>query len=108
VSAVVLVVGEGVVADSVCEELFAHYHVVRQTEFEAVVPKKTDLALVLQDAWNPSVHQKAEEMFRRTGTPWLRGFVSFGGGVVGPLVRPGIPGCSQCSDMRRLMVGDTA
>lgn len=104
-SAIVLVVGEGVVADSVCQELFAHYHVVRQTEFEAVVPKKTDLALVLQDAWNPSVHQKAEEWFRRTGTPWLRGFVSFGEGVVGPLVRPGTQGCSQCADLRRLMAG---
>ncbi|MEH7084313.1 TOMM precursor leader peptide-binding protein [Neobacillus drentensis] len=104
-AAVVLVIGEGVVAESVCEELFAHYHVVRQSEFEAVVPKKTDLALVLQDAWNPSVHQKAEEMFRRTGTPWLRGFLSFGEGVVGPLVRPGTPGCSQCADLRRLMAG---
>ena len=104
-SAIVLVVGDGVVADSVCQELFAHYHVVRQTEFEAVVPKKTDLALVLQDAWNPSVHQQAEEWFRRTGTPWLRGFVSFGEGVVGPLVRPGTQGCSQCADLRRLMAG---
>ncbi|MFL6555187.1 MAG: TOMM precursor leader peptide-binding protein, partial [Bacillus sp. (in: firmicutes)] len=104
-SAIVLVVGEGVVADSVCEELFAHYHVVRQTEFGAVVPKKTDLALVLHDAWNPSLHQKAEETFRLTGTPWMRGFVSFGEGVVGPLVRPGKPGCSQCADMRRLMAG---
>ncbi|NHC41099.1 TOMM precursor leader peptide-binding protein [Bacillus sp. MM2020_1] len=102
---VVLVIGEGVVADSVCEELYAHYHVVRQTEFEAVVPKQTDLALVLHDAWNPSVHQKAEEMFRRTDTPWLRGFVSFGEGVVGPLVRQGSSGCSQCADMRRLMAG---
>ncbi|WP_047155541.1 TOMM precursor leader peptide-binding protein, partial [Aneurinibacillus tyrosinisolvens] len=27
----------------------------------------------------------------------------FGEGVVGPLVRPGAPGCSQCADMRRLM-----
>jgi ribosomal protein S12 methylthiotransferase accessory factor len=105
VSAIVLVVGDGVVADSVCQELFAHYHVVRQAEFEAVVPKKTDLALVLQDSWNPSVHQKAEEWFRRTGTPWLRGFVSFGEGVVGPLVQPGTQGCSQCADLRRLMAG---
>ncbi|MFP5114896.1 TOMM precursor leader peptide-binding protein [Bacillaceae bacterium C204] len=104
-SAIVLVVGDGVVADSVCQELFAHYHVVRQAEFEAVVPKKTDLALVLQDSWNPSVHQKAEEWFRRTGTPWLRGFVSFGEGVVGPLVQPGTQGCSQCADLRRLMAG---
>lgn len=102
-SPVVLVVGEGLVADRVCEELFAHYHVVRQTQFEAFIPKKMDLALVLQDAWNPSDHQKAEEVFRRTGTPWLRGFVSFGEGIVGPLVQPGKPGCSHCSDIRRYM-----
>src|SRR5690606_5021801 len=34
-----------------------------------------------------------------------RGFVSFGEGVVGPIVRPGEPGCSQCADMRRFMGG---
>ncbi|MFX6652890.1 TOMM precursor leader peptide-binding protein, partial [Acinetobacter baumannii] len=39
------------------------------------------------------------------GIPWLRGFVSFGEGVVGPLVRPGTQGCSQCADTRRLMAG---
>lgn len=33
------------------------------------------------------------------------GFVSFGEGVVGPLVRPGVPGCSQCADQRYLMAG---
>ncbi len=104
-SAVVAVVGEGVLADRVCEELSAQYRVVRQTDFEARVPEATDMALVLQDAWNPSVHQKAEEVLRPTGIPWLRGFVSFGEGVIGPLVRPDTQGCSQCADMRRLMAG---
>jgi ribosomal protein S12 methylthiotransferase accessory factor len=105
VSAVMLVVGEGLLADHMCMELSSQYLVFRQTDFGAIVPGSIDLALVLHDAWNPSVHQKAEEVFHRTNTPWLRGFVSFGEGVIGPLVRPGTPGCSQCMDLRRLMTG---
>jgi len=105
VSAVMLVVGEGLLADHICEELSSQYLVFRQTDFGAIVPGSIDLALVLHDAWNPSIHQKAEEVFQRTYTPWLRGFVSFGEGVIGPLVRPGTPGCSQCTDLRRIMTG---
>lgn len=108
-SAVVVVVGEGLLADFVSGELSTQYEVVRQTDFQtdlkAGVPEAADLVLVLHDAWHPSVHQKAEEVLRPTGIPWLRGFVSFGEGVVGPLVRPGTPGCSQCADLRRLMAG---
>ncbi|MEK3886146.1 TOMM precursor leader peptide-binding protein [Bacillus sp. FSL K6-3431] len=104
-SAVVVVVGEGLLADRMCGELSAQYQVVRCTDFEAGVPKATDLVLVLHDTWNPSVHKKTEEVLHPTGIPWLRSFVSFGEGVVGPLVRSGKPGCSQCADMRRLMAG---
>ncbi|MFC3884022.1 TOMM precursor leader peptide-binding protein [Bacillus songklensis] len=104
-SAVVAVVGEGLLEDLVCEELSAQYQVVRHTDFKGGVPEATDLVLMLHDAWNPSVHQKAEEVLRPTGIPWLRGFVSFGEGVVGPLVRPDTPGCSQCAEIRRLMAG---
>lgn len=102
-SAVMLVVGEGLLADRMCEELSSKYMVFRQSNFGAIVPGKVDLALVLHDAWNPIVHQKAEEMFRQTNTPWLRGFVTFGEGVVGPYVQPGTPGCSQCAEMRRII-----
>jgi ribosomal protein S12 methylthiotransferase accessory factor len=105
VSAVVVVVGEGMLADFVCEGLSAQYQVVRQTDVKAGVPEKAGLALVLHDAWHPSVHLEAEEVLQPTGIPWLRGFISFGEGVVGPLVRPGKPGCSQCADMRRFMAG---
>ncbi|MGN7941482.1 TOMM precursor leader peptide-binding protein [Virgibacillus sp. 6R] len=104
-SSFVLIVGEGVLADRVSEELSAQHLVIRKSNFEEGVPKNIDLALFLDDGWEPSLHQKAEEVLRKTGTPWLRGFVSFGEGVVGPLVRPGAAGCSQCADMRRLMGG---
>ena len=104
-SAVMLVVGEGLLADHICEELSSKYLIFRQIDFGAIVPGNIDLALVLHDAWNPSIHQKAEEVFDTTNTPWLRGFVSFGEGVIGPLVRPRTPGCSKCTDMRRHMTG---
>ncbi|AXI08080.1 bacteriocin biosynthesis protein SagD [Oceanobacillus zhaokaii] len=104
-SSFVLIVGEGGLAELVSNELSAHHQVIRKSNFEEGVPKNTDLALVLDDGWDPSVHQKAEEVLKKTGIPWLRGFVSFGEGIVGPLVRPGAAGCSQCADMRRLMGG---
>jgi ribosomal protein S12 methylthiotransferase accessory factor len=101
----VLVVGEGVLADHVHGDLSGQYQVNRQTDFEAGIPQTTAMVLLLQDAWNPAVHVKAEEVIRQAGIPWLRGFVSFGEGVVGPLVHPGVPGCSQCADQRHLMAG---
>ncbi|MGG6440602.1 TOMM precursor leader peptide-binding protein [Saccharococcus caldoxylosilyticus] len=103
--ACVLMVGEGVLADFVYEKLSVQYQVVRQIDFEEGIPEETGLALVLHDAWHPSAHHKAEEVLRPLGIPWLRGFVSFGEGVIGPLVRPNTPGCSQCADMRRLIAG---
>ncbi|KAF0820088.1 TOMM biosynthesis cyclodehydratase (protein C) [Bacillus sp. ZZV12-4809] len=104
-SAIVVVVGEGLLADSVCKELPAGYKVVRQTNFEPELPNGTNLILALQDTWMPSVHKKAEEVSRSTGIPWLRGFVAFGEGVIGPFVHPSSPGCSQCADSRKLMAG---
>ncbi|ALC80299.1 MULTISPECIES: TOMM precursor leader peptide-binding protein [Bacillus] len=104
-SAIVAVVGEGVLADRVCKDLSSKYEVVRQPDFEAGIPEAANLVLVVHDAWIPSVHLKAEEVIRPTGIPWLRSFVSFGEGVVGPLVRQDKQGCSQCADTRRLMAG---
>ncbi|GLB61605.1 TOMM precursor leader peptide-binding protein [Cytobacillus sp. NCCP-133] len=101
-SAVVVVVGEGLLADSVCKELPSRLNVVRHKNFEPELPEGTQLILVLHDTWMPAVHKKAEEVSRSSGIPWLRGFVSFGEGVVGPLVHPGTAGCSQCADMRKL------
>ncbi|MDN4075874.1 TOMM precursor leader peptide-binding protein [Fictibacillus terranigra] len=104
-SAVVVIVGEGFLAKRVSEELSSQYEVVRQADVEAGVTKAANLALVLSDAWLQPIHEKAEEMFQSLDIPWLRGFVSFGEGVIGPFVRPHAPGCSRCADMRRLMAG---
>ncbi|MEH7885380.1 TOMM precursor leader peptide-binding protein [Bacillus sp. JJ1609] len=104
-SSFVVIVGEGWLANRVSAELSASFPVFRQIDFDKRVPENTDLVLSLHDAWNPAVHQKAEEVMKQTSIPWLRGFVSFGEGVVGPLVRPNTPGCSQCADIRRLLGG---
>ncbi|WP_066072473.1 TOMM precursor leader peptide-binding protein [Neobacillus soli] len=100
----ILIDGEGLLADYAFNQLSGNYLVRRQSLLEEV-PEETELALVLHDAWNPAIHQKAEEKYRNTGIPWLRGFVSFGEGIIGPLVRPDTPGCSYCADIRRLIAG---
>jgi ribosomal protein S12 methylthiotransferase accessory factor len=104
VRALVVIVGVGLLADRVYTELSDQFEVVRQMNFKEGIVETADLVLVLHDAWHPSIHQEAEEVLQSAGIPWLRGFVSFGEGVVGPLVR-GIAGCSQCADLRRLMAG---
>ena len=100
----ILIDGQGLLADFVYDQLSGNYQVTRQSILEEV-PEETELALVLHDAWHPSVHQKAEERFRTTGIRWLRGFVSLGEGIIGPLVYPDRPGCSLCADIRRMIAG---
>ncbi|WP_243355304.1 TOMM precursor leader peptide-binding protein [Bacillus litorisediminis] len=100
----ILVDGHGLLADLVYNQLSGICQVKRKGPADEV-PKETELALVLHDAWYPLVHQKAEEKYRALGIPWLRGFVSFGEGIIGPLVRPDTPGCSRCADIRRIMAG---
>ncbi|MED1467559.1 TOMM precursor leader peptide-binding protein [Bacillus salipaludis] len=103
-TALILIDGDGLLAEYVFEQLSATYHVRRQSMIEEI-PEETELALVLDDAWHPSKHRKADERFKAAGIPWLRGFVSFGEGIIGPFVRPGTPGCSHCADKRRLLAG---
>ncbi len=101
----VLVFGDGLLAGFVDEVLSGQYQVVRRTDLRRGVPENTGLALVLHDTWKPHVHREAEEIFKSAGIHWLRGFVLFGKGVVGPLVRPSTPGCSQCADLRYVVAG---
>ena len=100
----ILIDGNGLLADFVYDHLSGNYPVTRQSLLDEV-PEETELALVLQDTWHPSVHQKAEERFRGIGIPWLRGFVSFGEGIIGPFVQPDKSGCSRCADIRRMIAG---
>ncbi|MBS4210606.1 TOMM precursor leader peptide-binding protein [Bacillus sp. FJAT-50079] len=100
----ILINGQGVLADFVYDQLSRSCPVKRQSKLEDV-PEDTKLALVLHDAWYPSVHQKADESFQTARIPWFRGFASFGEGIIGPLKRPDTPGCSRCADIRRIIAG---
>lgn len=101
----VLVIGSGVLADYVCD-LLTVGNVCEVTSLANVtseVPAGVGLVLVLDDAWHPSAHSSAEEVYRAAGIPWIRGYVAFGSGIIGPIVQPGTAGCSQCADLRLLM-----
>lgn len=105
-SAKMAIVGEGLLADYVTDILSEFCQVERVSDLSYGVPETAELALVLSDGYDSASHLMAEEMFKQSGIPWLRGFVSFGEGVIGPLVIPGTAGCSQCADLRRLMAGN--
>ncbi|WP_026961485.1 TOMM precursor leader peptide-binding protein [Alicyclobacillus herbarius] len=100
----VLVIGEGKLAQLTAREL-ADLNVVRQTDLAHLLPANVGLVLVLHDGWHPAVHQRAEAACRAARIPWLGAFVWLGMGIVGPLVQPGVQGCSECADYRQWMAG---
>ncbi|MCY9389685.1 bacteriocin biosynthesis protein SagD, partial [Bacillus haynesii] len=81
----ILVVGEGLMAEGASQQLSAEYNVIRRSDFESRIPAETSFVLVLHDAWRPLLYREAEKVLRAAGIPWLRGFASFGEGVIGPL-----------------------
>jgi ribosomal protein S12 methylthiotransferase accessory factor len=105
-SAIVAIVGVGQLADYVNDILSTSCQLVRVNELTSELPETTELALVLSDGNDASSHLNAENVFKKSGIPWLRGFVAFGEGVIGPFVVHGKAGCSQCADLRRLMAGN--
>ncbi|MCM3269933.1 TOMM precursor leader peptide-binding protein [Paenibacillus elgii] len=101
----ITVIGEGLLSDFVYRELVNQYEINRLARFDEDVPQTAQLALLLYDDWRPSEYRMAEEVLQSSGLPWLSGFISYDEGIVGPLVRPGIPGCAQCAESRRQMAG---
>ncbi|TMV43991.1 TOMM precursor leader peptide-binding protein [Paenibacillus mesophilus] len=101
----VSVIGEGMIAAIVSKTLSDRFEVVCQSELALNVPESAELIIVVYDEERSSDYIDAGEVLGRTGIPWLRGFTCRDEGFVGPLVRPGIPGCSLCADNRRLLAG---
>ncbi|WP_282936073.1 TOMM precursor leader peptide-binding protein [Paenibacillus sp. RC67] len=99
----VVIIGEGLLADTVCKYL-SGFPIVRRSALGDNLPPA---GLVLVLGGNSSAHLQAEEVLQPLGIPWLRCFVSDGEGVIGPLVRPGTAGCSQCAENRRSMARET-
>jgi ribosomal protein S12 methylthiotransferase accessory factor len=100
----VLVEGTNFLAEHVKELLSSKYNIIHCRNLEEV-PKETEFALILDDAWHPGHYHKAEKIFRNAAIPWLRSFVSFGEGITGPIILPDQPGCTSCVDLRRLIAG---
>ena len=103
-TAQILIDGKGLLADLVYNQLSENYSLKHQSMLEEF-SEEIELVLVLHDAWHPSLYQKAEKRMRSLKLPWLRGFVSFGEGIIGPFIRPDTLGCSCCADLRRVMAG---
>ncbi|KEK22208.1 TOMM precursor leader peptide-binding protein [Bacillus gaemokensis] len=101
----ILIVGDGILADYVNQQLSVHYPIIHQNTLEENLPENIRIALVLHDGSSPSIHHRAEQVFRSSNIPWLRGFTSFGEGIIGPYVQPDKVGCSQCADARRFIAG---
>ncbi|GIO16372.1 SagD family biosynthesis docking scaffold protein [Cohnella xylanilytica] len=102
---IVAIIGEGLLADGVSENLEGRCAVIRQAGFEPGIPREADLALALRDDWRPDDVEAAERHLREAGLPWIGAYVSFDEGIVGPYSKPGKPGCSRCADARRLAGG---
>lgn len=101
----VAIFGKGQLAEYVSEILSNKLQIIDIKDLEITIPKDTSLVLVLDDGWDPSMHQKADESLKKANIPWLRACVSFGEGIIGPLIHPGKTGCNNCADFRRLMAG---
>ncbi|MDN4525054.1 TOMM precursor leader peptide-binding protein [Fictibacillus fluitans] len=101
----IVIIGSGMLAEQVCGELNGHYPLSRANTVEEADLDQQALALVLHDSWVPAEHRKADEVFRSSGIPWLRGYVAFGEACIGPLVQPDQEGCSDCADQRLFMAG---
>ncbi|TVY02002.1 TOMM precursor leader peptide-binding protein [Cohnella terricola] len=104
-SEVVAIIGNGKLAQTVGELLSEYVTVARLNGFDNGIPESVRLVLALSDEWRPREYEQIESEMRRIGLPWLRGCLIHDEGVVGPLVQPGKPGCSQCAELRSNTAG---
>jgi ribosomal protein S12 methylthiotransferase accessory factor len=101
----IAVIGTGILAGYVIKELDAEYELIQLADLSGTIPEAANLVLVLCDDWHPDFYAQAEEKLRLAGLPWISGCATWTEGIVGPWVRPGIPGCSACANLRRLTAG---
>jgi ribosomal protein S12 methylthiotransferase accessory factor len=59
------------------------------------------LLTVATDEWDTSAYPRLRRACAKACLPWLPVRAELGTAVVGPLERPGVPGCVQCMHIRR-------
>ncbi|HEV2377311.1 MAG TPA: TOMM precursor leader peptide-binding protein [Streptosporangiaceae bacterium] len=60
---------------------------------------------VVSDSWPAATAHAVTSALRDTGVPWLSAHVEIDEAVIGPVVRPGLPGCAGCVSLRRARAG---
>ncbi|MCC3371565.1 TOMM precursor leader peptide-binding protein [Cohnella sp. REN36] len=96
----ILLVGDGLLAETANEALLRSYPIVRRRSVPVRLPKDVGLVLALDDEDRPEERARREEAFRGASVPWLGAYVVGDEGIVGPLVRPGVAGCARCASKR--------
>ncbi|MFM9278716.1 TOMM precursor leader peptide-binding protein [Paenibacillus jiagnxiensis] len=100
----ILIIGDGKLAELVHDQLKECYSVIRQSQMP-MDTQDVKLMFILQDDWDPELLHQTEEQTRQLGIAWITGYITEQEGVIGPLNRPGIPGCSLCAEYRLLNAG---
>jgi len=96
----VAVIGEGRLAGMTAALLSRRYRIHCQPGLAPDPPAGAVLVLLVSDDWRPLWFEEAEVRMREAGTDWIGAAVRRDEAIIGPHVRPGMPGCSRCADTR--------
>jgi ribosomal protein S12 methylthiotransferase accessory factor len=94
--------GAGALHDAIAEAL-AHSGAVATVPASRLAQAAAgcELVIVATDGWDTSDHPPIHEVCEKAGVPWFPVRAELGRVVIGPLGRPGEPGCRQCMESRR-------
>lgn len=100
----IILIGEGVLQKAVRQALVPRWNLAAMTPEALDSASLGQTALIsVSDSWQPDLDQRLNAFSVTKGIPWLRVYLAFGVGIVGPWVRPGIPGCVRCAELRELL-----
>jgi ribosomal protein S12 methylthiotransferase accessory factor len=100
-AATIGLVGAGRLGEAIGAALGGRYDVVPVDEGDAAGGARgCALVLAVSDAWETD-YEAVARTCREAAASWLPVRVELGQAVIGPLVRPGVPGCASCAESRR-------
>ncbi|MFI6813005.1 TOMM precursor leader peptide-binding protein [Nonomuraea sp. NPDC050328] len=100
-----VLVGRGMLADAVARAVRA---LRAGPDGLASAPEDVPLVIVCADGWDGRPYARVNKTCTAREVPWLPVRAELGRVVVGPLTRPGVPGCVSCAEERRLRAREEA